>query len=427
MMKTVNVGILGFGTVGAGAVKLLLDNAEDIKQRVGAELRIKGIADLDTVTDRKIGYDVSGLLTGDALSLINDPDIHIIVETIGGVKPAESFVRAALGAGKSVVTANKMLIAKEGAGLMALAREKGADLLFEASVGGGIPSIDPIKNNLAANRINKIIGIVNGTTNYLLSEMKKGKNYSAALKEAQSLGYAEQDPTSDVEGFDSMYKLAILSRLCFNTEVCADDIYREGITSITDYDIKYANEMGYQIRLLAMAERTGGQIYAAVHPALVPDEHPIAGVDGVMNAVFLSSDGAGDTMYYGAGAGSLPAGSAIAGDVAEAARNILRGCRGAGAVACYNDIPVAPAESLVRRNYIRIIVRDEAGCIAAISGAFARYAVSLESIIQKNTKDGLAEVVWLTHAAEEERMRKALSEIEKIPLVDSIPSRIRVI
>ncbi|MBR4749315.1 MAG: homoserine dehydrogenase [Abditibacteriota bacterium] len=426
-MKVINVGVIGFGTVGAGAVKLLTDNAEDIRRRAGGEIRIKRIADLDTVTDRGIGLDVSDILTDDARLLINDPDIQVIVETIGGIKPAGAFIREALQAKKSVVTANKMLIAKEGAALSALAREHGADLLYEASVGGGIPILDPIKNNLSANRINRIIGIVNGTTNYLLTEMKKGKNYLDTLKDAQRLGYAEQDPTSDVEGYDSMYKLAILSKLCFNTDVRADDIYREGITSITDYDIRYAGEMGYQIKLLAMAEQKDGQIFAGVHPTLVPDDHPIANVNGVMNAIFLSSDGAGDTMYYGAGAGSLPAGSAIAGDVIEAARNILSGCQGAANVAPYNDIPVAPANALVRRNYIRIIVKDEPGCIAAIAGAFADNKVSLESVIQKNTHRGLAEVVWLTHEASEEQMLSALDKIGNIPMVDSIASRIRVL
>ncbi len=426
-MNKVNVGVIGFGTVGAGAVKLLLDNAGDISERAGVDICVKGIADLDTVTDRRIGRDVSALLTEDAYKLIGDPDIHVIVETIGGVRPAGKFIADALTAGKSVVTANKMLIAKEGAELMELARRKGADFLFEASVAGGIPIIDVIRNNLAANRITGILGIVNGTTNYVLTEMKKGKSYSDTLKDAQRLGYAEQDPTSDVEGFDSMYKLAILSKLCFNTEIRAEDIYREGITGLADYDVKYASEMGYEIKLLAMAENKDGCIFAGVHPTLVPREHPIAGVNGVMNAVFLSSDGAGDTMYCGAGAGSLPAGSAIAGDVVEAARNIATGCQGSGNIHPYRNIPAAPSSALVRRNYVRITVKDKPGCIAAIAGAFADNMVSLESVIQKNTRDGLAEVVWLTHEASEEKMLKALDTIKNIPMVDSIASRIRVL
>lgn len=429
MLKTINIGIIGFGIVGSGAAKILLMNQVDIEKRVGAVINIKKLADLDIITDRKIGYDLSDRLTTDAWEIINDPEIDIVVETIGGIRPAGDFIRAAINNGKSVVTANKELIAKQGEDILPLAKEHKVDFMFEASVGGGIPIVAPLKTSLAGNKINEIIGIVNGTTNYILTRMKnEGLAYDVVLKDAQAKGYAESNPTSDVDGFDSAYKISILSSLAFNSRSHTEEVYREGIRDITDADIKNAEEMGYTIKLLALASETAeGKIMARVHPTLVPHEHPLSTVNGVMNAVFVKANGVNETMYYGPGAGSLAAGSAIVGDIIDVARNIISGSLARVACTCYYDKEMVGIEQLEVSNYIRIIAVDKPGCIAAISRVFADYNVSLASIIQKDTKDGIAEIIWLTHKSAESQINAALKDIAVLPVVNKIASRIRVL
>ena len=404
-------------------------NADDIAKRVGIPLNIKKIVDLDITTDRQIGYNVSNFLSTDVNEILNDPEIDIVVETIGGIKPAISFIKSAIEKGKNIVTANKELIAKYGFEILPLATENKVDFMFEASVGGGIPIISPLKSSLAGNKIHEIIGIVNGTTNYILSRMKEeGLDYVEVLKDAQAKGYAEADPTSDVDGFDSAYKITILSSLAFNSSSKVENVYREGIKSITSQDIKNADEMGYDIKLLAIAnENDKCQVQARVHPTFVPKNHPLASVNGVMNAVYVKANAVSETMYYGPGAGSLAAGSAIVGDIIESARNILTNSTGKISCNCYASKEMISIENLTGKNYIRIIAEDIPGCIASISKIFANNDVSLERITQKETYNGIAEIIWLTHESEEYKISKSLEEIEKLPVVKEIGSRIRVI
>lgn len=426
MRDVINVGVIGFGIVGAGAVKILLDNQSSIERKVGCPIRIKQIADLDITTPRPVEVDRS-ILTTFADEIIQDPEIDIVVETIGGLKPAGDFIRRALRNGKSVATANKELIAKEGSTILPLAAELGLDMMFEASVGGGIPIIRPLKACLAGNEIVEIKGIVNGTTNYILSRMsEEGLDFQTVLKDAQARGYAEKDPTADVEGHDAAYKITILASIAFTSRADVSQVYREGITGISAEDMRYAAELGYAIKLLAIAKQMKGGMLVRVHPAFVPLKHPLASVNGVFNGIFVRGSAVGEVMFYGPGAGSMAAGSAVVGDVIDIARNINSGSTARIHCTCYDERPMLSMDNVRCKNYARILTEDKPRVLAAIATEFANHDVSIESVIQKTRPDRGAEIVWLTHEAAEPDMRNALDAIRGLPVVKSIGSWIRV-
>ncbi|MCL5105713.1 MAG: homoserine dehydrogenase [Armatimonadetes bacterium] len=426
MKDVINIGVIGFGIVGSGAVKILIDNQDSIRRKVGSALRVKKIADLDITTPRPVDIDKS-ILTTNADEVINDPDIDIVIETIGGVKPAGDFIRRSLQAGKHVATANKELIAKEGASLLPLAGELGRDLMFEASVGGGIPIIRPMKACLAGNEVLEVKGIVNGTTNYILSRMaQEGLDFGAVLKDAQAKGYAEADPTADVEGHDAAYKVSILASIAFTSRVDVTKVYREGITKVSAEDMKYADELGYVIKLLAIAKQIDGGMLVRVHPAFVPKSHPLANVNGVFNGIYVKGNAVGEVMFYGPGAGSLAAGSAVVGDVIDIARNINHGSTSRISCTCFERREMLSMDRVTGKNYVRILAEDKPRVLAAIATEFANNDVSIESVLQRVRPDTKAEIVWLTHEAGEPNMRKALDAIRKLPVVAGISNWIRV-
>jgi homoserine dehydrogenase len=365
--------------------------------------------------------------TTDAADIIGDPSIEVVIELIGGTGVARSIVLDALAAGKTVVTANKALMATHGEEIMNAAAATGADIFFEAAVGGGIPIIGPLKHSLVSNEIQAVYGIVNGTTNYMLSRMAdEGLDYDTALAEAQARGFAEADPTADVDGFDAAAKIAILASIAFNSRVTFADVPAEGIRSITPGDIDYARETGYVIKLMAIGKRTSEGLDIRVQPTMIRADHPLAKVGGVYNAIYVVGDAVGETMFFGEGAGSLPAASAVVGDVIEAARHIQGGCRALVGCTCTESIPVRDIADLTTSYYLRIHVRDEPGVLAAIAGIFGDHGVSLASVIQKRAEDGGAEIVWITHEAAERDMRSALAAIERLDVVDAVGSILRV-
>ena len=426
MKGIINIGIIGFGKVGAGAVAILTQNSASIRRKVGSELRIKRIADLDITTPRPINVDPS-ILTTNADDIINDPEIDIVVETIGGVKPAGSFIRRSLENGKHVVTANKELIAKEGGSLLPLASELKLDLMFEASVGGGIPIIRPLKSCLAGNEILEVKGIVNGTTNYILTRMSaEGLNYGDVLPDAQAKGYAEANPTADVEGHDAAYKIAILASIAFTSRVDVTKVYSEGITRIVSEDMRYADALGYVIKLLAIAKRIDEAMLVRVHPSFVPKSHPLANVNDVFNGIFVKGDAVGEVMFYGQGAGSMAAGSAVVGDVIDITRNINSHANARISCTCYDQRPMLSMDSVRCKNYIRVRTDDKPKVLASIATAFGDNHVSIESVLQRVLPDSTAEIVWLTHEADEPNTRRAVECIRALPVVKEVSNWIRV-
>jgi homoserine dehydrogenase len=424
--QVINVGILGCGNVGSGTIKVLRDNAEAIRRKVGTEIRVTRIAVAHLAKARPDWVDRDLLLTRPE-EVIDDPEIDIVAETIGGLQPAKQYLLRALDNGKHVVSANKELLAKEGHDLLPLASERGLDFFFEGAVAGGIPIIRPLKVDLAANRIERIEGIVNGTTNYILTKMAhEGRDFGEVLAEAQKLGYAEVDPTDDVEGYDAAYKLAILASIAFSSRVPIRQVYFEGIRSVSAADIHSASELGYVIKLLAIAKRTDGAMEVRVHPAFVPKRHPIAAVNDVFNALFLHGDAVGDVMFYGRGAGSMPTGSAVAGDIVDIARNILSGSTGRIGCTCYHDTPVLPMDDVTTRYYIRMQVEDRPKVLASVASVLGDHQVSIASVVQRETLDGLAEIVWLTHPAVERNIKAALAEIQTLDPVRTVNNLIRV-
>jgi homoserine dehydrogenase len=414
------------GTVGEGACGILTRNVESIARQAGCQVRLACVADLrrDELRSR-VPAEVR--FVEDAAELIRSPDVQIVCELIGGTRAAGEVVRQAMAAGKHVVTANKELLAKHGPELLSLADQQGVDFYFEASVGGGIPIISPLRIGLAGNRIQKIVGIVNGTTNYILTQMAaEGGDLADVLKEAQQLGYAEADPTNDVEGYDARYKLTILATLGFHACVDVDDIYCEGIMKLQSRDVDYARELGYEVKLLAIAKRVDGGLEARVHPALVPFSHPLAAVAGVNNAIFVTGDAVGDVMFYGPGAGSLAAGSAVVGDVIEIARNIRCGATGRLKPIEFRDLDLVSTGESVARYYVRMLVKDASGVLAAIATEFGLHNVSIASLVQKDASEGVAEIIFLTHEVKERGMRAALECIEGLSVVEQVCSMIRV-
>lgn len=424
--RPIQIGILGLGNVGSGVVRVLESNAEAIAHKAGGPIQVKRILVRDLAKARPVEIPPS-LLTTDAQEILADPEIDIVCELIGGVEPAHHYVVEALERGKQVVTANKELMARHGHAILAEAARHRRDVYFEAAVAGGIPLIRPLKVDLAGNRIARISGILNGTTNYILTRMAaEGKEFSVALREAQELGYAEADPTYDIEGLDAAYKIAILAAIAFQTPVDVTRVYHEGITRISPRDIAHARELGYVIKLLATARDEGSAIDVRVHPALVPQNHPLASVNDAFNAVLLNGDAVGDVMFYGRGAGSLPTGSAVVGDLIDVARNIRFGATGRVPCVCNRNKPMRDIAELSTENYMRMLVKDQPGVIAAIAGVLGESRVSIDAVVQKGTQGDLAEIVWITHPAPESSFRGALTRIAQLPVVHEICNVIRV-
>jgi homoserine dehydrogenase len=423
--RPVNVALLGAGTVGAEVGRVLIEKREAYSRQLGRPLNVVGVAVRDTKKARK-GIDAK-LLTADAEKLLEDPEIDIIVELLGVEQPAVDWMSRALRNGKHVVTANKEVMAKHGASLLALARQNGVDLLYEASVGGGIPIIAPLKRDLLSNDVSAISAIINGTTNYILTAMsREGADFGDALKRAQELGYAEPDPANDIEGEDARYKLAILASLAFRATVHRDDIYREGITKLTAKDFRYAAELGYAIKLLALAHRIDGGVQARVHPVLLPADAPLAKVDGVLNAVQVEGDLIGRVNFQGPGAG-FPTTSAVIADVLDAAQSVVGGRRASYAS---EEAParIVPMADLVTRYYIRLTVVDQPGVLAQIATRLGDAKISIASVIQKeaDAESNTAELVIMTHEAREASVQDALKAVQNLPDVQEIGNFIRV-
>jgi homoserine dehydrogenase len=434
----IRVGLLGFGTIGTGVAKVLAGNASVIERRLGAPLRLVRIADLDLARDR--GVDLRQIrFDADADALVRDPGVDIVVELIGGTGAARRLVLAAIEAGKPVVTANKALLAQHGREIFDAAAERGVDVAFEASVGGGIPILRTLREGLAANRILSVHGIINGTTNYMLSEMERtGEPFAAVLRRAQELGYAEADPSTDVDGIDAAHKLTLLAAMAFGAELTAKDIPTEGIRAIEPIDFAAARELGYRIKLLAIAKARGdddghGPIEARVHPTLIPATSLLAKVDGAMNAIAVTGDAVGTTVYYGAGAGELPTASAVVGDLIEIARELRRGS--AGRVAPLAFLPQAlsrralvPLGEIIGRAYLRFTAVDRPAVLAHITGALGEHGIGIESVIQKGRGHQGASVPVLVqiHPARESAVRGALAKIDRLPDVTAPTQLIRI-
>lgn len=404
---------------------MLSDNRLAIERKVGTDLEVVRIGIRDREKSRPVD---SALLTTDLDAIVRDPSIDVVLELMGGVEPAGSLIEAALKNGKHVVTANKELIAKHGSRLLRLAAEQGLDLHFEAAVGGGIPLIQPLKHQLAGNDVLKLMGILNGTTNYVLTKMsEEGTELQTALDQARDAGYAEADPTSDVEGFDAQYKLAILCSIAFNREVSPDDVYREGIAGISRRDMQFADLLGFRIKLLGIGEATGEGILARVHPTLLPKEHPLADVRGVYNAVWIQGDFVGDVMFSGKGAGGAPTASAVVGDLIDVCRNIRIG--GAGNLGPFEaEASPVPIDNLVTRFYLRLIVKDRPKTLGCIATIFGNCDISLSAMEMRVIDSGrnLGEIVFLTHPCRESSFHRAVKAIKNLHMVESVATWLRV-
>ncbi|QFZ22988.1 homoserine dehydrogenase [Saccharothrix syringae] len=423
--KPIKVALLGCGTVGTEVVRLLVDQADDLTARVGAPVELAGIAVRKPNKHREVPAD---LLTTDAAALVAS-DVDVVVEVIGGIEPARTLLLDALRAGKSVVTANKALLAEHSGELSAAADASGADLYFEASVAGAIPLLRPLRESLAGDRITRVMGIVNGTTNFILSGMDStGAGYAEALEEATRLGYAEADPTADVDGFDAASKAAILASLAFHSRVTAADVHREGIASVSAADIAAARALGRTVKLLAICERVteGDQesVSVRVHPAMIPRSHPLAGVSGAFNAVFVEADAAGEMMFYGQGAGGAPTASAVLGDLVAVARNLVQGGRGPRESA-YAALPVRPMGQTPTRYHISLDVADRAGVLSQVAAVFAEHDVSIAAVRQEGRVDD-ASLVVVTHAATDAALRSTVDKIGGLPVVREVVSVMRV-
>jgi homoserine dehydrogenase len=432
MIARIGVGVVGFGTVGSGVVKILLDNAGLIRRRVGVPIELVRVADLDITRDRGITLP-PGVLVNDAKQVLSDPAVHIVVELVGGYEFAKRLILDAIAAGKAVVTANKALLALHGEEIFAAASRKGIDVGFEASVGGGIPVIQALKEGLAANSIQSIYGIINGTSNYILSRMtNEGKGFAETLVEAQKAGYAEADPTFDVAGTDSAHKLAILVNVGFGTPVNFKDLYTEGITHITEHDIAYAREFGYTIKLLGIAKFVDGEVEARVHPTMLGADSPLAKVEGVYNAIQLIGDAVGDVVLSGRGAGDLAAGSAVVSDIIAAGRNILKGGMGRVPPASFQPeerrpLRMRPMEEIRSLYYLRFMVIDRPGVLAQIAGELGRCGISIASMLQKGRREGqTVPVVIKTHMARERDVQTALTQINRLPFMSEPTTLIRI-
>ena len=424
-MKTINVGLIGLGTVGGGVVRILKKHHDAFIRDQEIDLNLIAVASREPEEAERLG--VSDIFSLDGNDVINNPDVDIVIELIGGTTFAKDFVKAALTAKKSVITANKALIADCGHELMSLAAKQGVEIAFEASVGGGIPIIGPLRHTLAGNQILSIMGIVNGTTNYMLTRMNEDKlDYSLALKEAQAKGFAEANPAADVEGHDAAAKIAILASIAYNTRVALEDVPVEGITQISPTDLDYAREMGYAIKLLAIANRTPGGIDIRVHPAMVPVRHPLASVNGVFNAIYVVGDEVGETMFFGEGAGSGPAASSVVGDLIEVARHMAFRETITQPVWDSENLPIRSMDELITSYYLRLSVPDRPGVLATTAQVFAENGVSIYSMIQRGVHDDSAELCYVTHKAQESAIQATIEGIKKTGILKAEPVLIRV-
>lgn len=430
MSDTINVGLLGHGVVGGGVARTLRDKAETIARRVGRQVALRGVLVSNPARHTEAASWLR--ITTNPADVLDDPDVHIVVEMMGGEQPAHDFIRRAIANGKHVVTANKEVMAKHGPSIVAEAAAKGLDVAYEASVGGGIPVIGPFKLDLLANDISRVSAIINGTTNYIITRMSTaGLDFATALKEAQDAGYAEADPKNDVEGIDASYKLAILSTLAFHARVHPDQVYHEGITGLQPSDFRYASELGYAIRLLAIAKLVDGGLEARVHPTFVPVGTMLASVDDVYNAVQVEGDLVGRILFYGRGAGAGPTASAVVADVIDLAQRLVGGAI-RPTVATYDEsIKTRPMADVHSRYYIRLVAADRPGVIARIAGIFGERRISLTSVIQKEdvhagNGDRHAEIVFMTHTAHEASVQAALEQIRQLDVVAQVGSVIRV-
>jgi len=433
-MKPVKVGLLGMGTVGSGTINVLNRNAEEIARRAGREIRISHAAAKEYNPDKIHGLDKIDKITDDAFEVVNDPDVAIIIELIGGYSPALQLVLKAIDNGKHVVTANKALIAKHGNEIFAAAQKKGVMVAFEAAVAGGIPIIKAIREGLAANQILWVAGIINGTSNFILTEMRdKGRDFGDVLKEAQTLGYAEADPTFDVEGIDAAHKLTILGAIAFGIPLQFEKTYTEGITKIEQQDVSYAGELGYRIKLLGIARKTDKGIELRVHPTLIPERRLIANVDGVMNAVVVKGDAVGPTLYYGAGAGSEPTASAVIADLVDVVRALTSDPENRVPHLAFQPhklsrMPILPMEEVETAYYLRMQAIDRPGVLADVTRILGDAGISIEAILQKEPAEGASHVpvIFLTQRVQEKFMNKAIKQIEKLDSIDGKVMRIRL-
>lgn len=424
----VKVGLVGTGTVGGGCLDILRNHKEEFKRHFGIDIELTRVCSRQPEVAES--YGLSDIFTTDFHEVIEDPEVDLVIELIGGTTFAKEVVIGALQNGKSVVTANKALMASCGEEVMSLAEEKGVEIAFEASVGGAIPIIVPLKHSLIANRIDSIMGIVNGTTNYMLTRMDEdGMSYEDALKEAQERGFAEADPTADVDGLDAAAKIAILASIAFNSRVTMNQVFTEGIRRISPVDLVMAHEMGYAVKLLAHAYRSDGGIDVRVHPTMIPESHQLATVNGVFNAIYTVGDAAGENMFFGEGAGAGPAASAVMGDVLEVARHLQMGIKPIVGCTCTDELPILSVEDLHTKYYIRFVVADRSGVLASAADIFAKYDVSVKTVTQRgNAARDDVDLVFVTHTAEERNVRKAIDDILALEgvVTGGFPSVIRV-
>lgn len=424
----VKVGLVGTGTVGGGCLDILRNHKEEFKRHFGIDIELTRVCSRQPEVAES--YGLSDIFTTDFHEVIEDPEVDLVIELIGGTTFAKEVVIGALQNGKSVVTANKALMASCGEEVMSLAEENGVEIAFEASVGGAIPIIVPLKHSLIANRIDSIMGIVNGTTNYMLTRMDEdGMSYEDALKEAQERGFAEADPTADVDGLDAAAKIAILASIAFNSRVTMNQVFTEGIRRISPVDLAMAHEMGYAVKLLAHAYRSNGGIDVRVHPTMIPESHQLATVNGVFNAIYTVGDAAGENMFFGEGAGAGPAASAVMGDVLEVARHLQMGIKPIVGCTCTDELPILSVEDLHTKYYIRFVVADRSGVLASAADIFAKYDVSVKTVTQRgNAARDDVDLVFVTHTAEERNVRKAIDDILALEgvVTGGFPSVIRV-
>ena len=422
-MNAIQIGLIGFGTVGTGVVRILQENSRLLEERLGGSIVLKKIADVDITRDRGVKIN-PGLLTQDPGEIINDPSIPIVIELIGGLEPARTLILQAIEKGKHIITANKALLAVHGAEIFRAAEERGVDIGFEGSVGGGIPIIRAMKEGLVANRIQVIFGILNGTSNYILTEMThRGERFEDVLKKAQELGIAEANPALDIEGTDTAHKLSILISLAYGVQVKLEEIYTEGISQITPLDIEYAKELGYHIKLLAIAKSDGQAIEARVHPTLLPADHLLSSVNGAFNGIFVRGDAVGSTLFYGAGAGMMPTGSAVVSDLVDLCRNLRLGIQQRVPLLSYQpkylrDGAMKHIRDIKSTYYLRFTVVDRPGVFSRISGILGDLDISIASVIQKGRRAEKAVPIYMvTHEAREANMQRALQVIDRLPIV----------
>lgn len=422
--RTLRVGILGFGTVGSGVYRMLADNQEAIARKVGFPVEVAKIGIRDASKSRSLSQE---MFTTDLRSIVDDPSIDVVLELIGGVEPTGEIVERALQNGKNVVTANKELMAKHGSRLVTIAKEKGLDLHYEAAVGGGIPLVQPLKHQLAGNDVLKMMGILNGTTNYILTAMQEeGADFSDVLADAQAKGYAEADPTADVDGYDASYKISILASIAFGKQVPIEEVYREGIRGVTKLDMQYAETLGYRIKLLGIVDAVADdRVRVRIHPAFLPKSHPLASVNGVYNGLWLHGDFVGDVMFSGRGAGSDPTASAVVGDLIDVGRNLAAGGRGS-AIPYGTGMQTEPIDTLVTGYYLRLKVNDRPMVLGAIANVFGAHQVSLAAMEMKTLAAGQGEIVFLTHPCQEKDFVAALERLKTMDVIAELGTWIRV-